>query len=78
MEIVNLDRHQSGVDVLLDQKHAAFKPLLFPFLSIKVIQTNMTELVQDGCYRGIATFEYSEVVVIYRVRCEYVLFLELW
>lgn len=46
--MVNSDRYRSRLHVLLDQEHAAFKALLFPFLSIKVIKADMAELIHDG------------------------------
>lgn len=35
------------------QEHAAFETLFFPFISVVVIKTYMTELVENGDYRRI-------------------------
>ena len=65
IEIVNLDCKQGTLDVLLDQEHAALKSLLFPLLSVEMIETYMTEVIQDGEYGRIAAFEHGDVVLIY-------------
>lgn len=47
-EMVNSDRYWDRLHVLLDQEHAAFKALFFPFLSIKVIEADVAELIHDA------------------------------
>lgn len=63
--------------VLLNKKHAALKALFLPLLAIIMIQAYMTELIQDGNDGGIATFEDSDVILIYLVNGESELLLEL-
>ena len=63
--MVNSDRYWGRLHVLLDQEHAALKSLLFPLLSVEMIETYMTEVIQDGEYGRIAAFEHGDVVLIY-------------
>ena len=75
---MNLGRGLSALNVLFHEKHATLESLFFPLLSVKMVQTYMTELIQDGDYGGIATFEHSDVIVIYLVDGSCELFLKLW
>ena len=71
--------HRQASDVLLNDEDAALKSQAVPLLhfAIKVIQTYMTELIQDRDDGGIATFEDSDVILIYLVNGESELLLEL-
>ena len=75
---MNSDRYRGGLDLLLDEEHAAFKTLFLPSLSVEMIQTYMAELIHDGEDGGIATFQHGDVVVIYRVNRGSILLSELW
>lgn len=66
--VLNVDLCWVEGDVPLEKEHAPFNPLLFPFCTIVVVQTDITELVEDGKDSGIKASEDLQVLFVPRGR----------